>query len=245
MPRPRDGVSPGVEALESKELLSTAVPGLTMRTINRVVAQVETTLGKLARTQDTSQASARLDRLASKIPLGTTQLAPSWQDDLALYRPGIAQTVTSAETQILGGLYRDVIRGAQDGAFRVIGPGSTIFYVLSPGQGITGSPAPTSSEDSVQIQNQTNQALTVTIELETGGYQQPTLTMTIPSGNNPYPSMLFDFMSSTGASMEITAINGTTESIQLDQPNPPPNYGYYGETFSISMMGQTYNISPP
>ena len=160
-----------------------------------------------------------------------------------LYRPGVAQTVASVETRILVDRYRDVLRGAEDGALRVTGPGSTIFYVLGSGRGIAGSPAPTMSEDIVVIQNQTSQALTVIILLETTGVQSDPITMTIPSGN-PYRSMAFDFMGSTGAFMMIAEISGTSESFSLDQPNPPPDYGYSGELFTISMIGTSYYISP-
>ena len=61
-------------------------------------------MSTLAKTGNTVRASAQLEKLSSRIPSGPEWLAPSWQGDLALYRPHSGGLILATERLILGDL---------------------------------------------------------------------------------------------------------------------------------------------
>ncbi len=134
-------ISPRLEALESKELLSAGLPVLTMRTLEHIEGRINAIMGTLARTNDTARAGEALTALSRRIPFGARQLAPAWRFDLRLYQPGVEGTGNVMNKQVLGDLDRYLIAGVGGKVFRVLGPGSSIYYVLSPAP--TPTPAPT------------------------------------------------------------------------------------------------------
>jgi hypothetical protein len=104
MRRMEMSVSPSVEIIEPRVLLSTGAPLLSNHALSGVVRDVGVIMSTLARTDDTVQASALLTRLSSRIPSGPQGLAPSWQSDIGL----------TTQRQILGDLYR-YVQGGIDG----------------------------------------------------------------------------------------------------------------------------------
>ena len=136
MRRTKMSVSPSVDVIESRVLLSTAAPLLSYHALTGVVRDVRAIMGTLARTQDTVKASAHLTRLSSRIPSGPEGLAPSWQSDIGLYRPHSARSIIATERRILGDLYRYVQGGVDRGNRPVTGSGSTT--PTTPRQGTGG-----------------------------------------------------------------------------------------------------------
>jgi hypothetical protein len=114
MRRMEMSVSPSVEIIEPRVLLSTGAPLLSNHALSGVVRDVGVIMSTLARTDDTVQASALLTRLSSRIPSGPQGLAPSWQSDIGLYRPHSARSIITTQRQILSDLYR-YVQGGIDG----------------------------------------------------------------------------------------------------------------------------------
>jgi hypothetical protein len=251
MRRTKKRLSPGLDVIESRTLLSTGVPLLSAHALNGVVHEVRSIMGRLLRTGDTGRASADLTALASRVPSGTEELAPAWRSDVALYRPHSSSSAIGAERRILGALYRYDRAGTDQGGSPVTGPGSTNApptsggTVIAGGTGGTIAPAPTLSPDSVRIQNTTGQALVVTVYLRVPQVQQPWITETIPAAGNLIVD--FDFGSSTGAfmTMNVSLANGGQSpppfsNVSLDQPIG----GYDGTLFTISLFGPYFNVTP-
>src|SRR5262249_16039816 len=151
-------VSPSVDLVEPRVLLSAATPLLTRHALNAVVRDVKAIMSTLARTEDTVRASARLTELSSRIPSGPRGLAPTWREDLGLYRPHSARSVSRAENRILHDLYRYDRVGGGGGHRPVPGSGSPP-PTTCPNPGGTNSPVPAPSLDSVSIHNTTGLAL--------------------------------------------------------------------------------------
>ncbi len=230
-------VSLGVEAMESKELLSGGVPTLTMNALNGVVGDVQRIMGNLVRTQNDAHASAALARLSARIPFGATQLNPTWQRDLSTFAAGKAPPGTLLKTQILRDLYNDVFQGVRNGEFRVVGPGSTIFYVLGPPPGV-----PAYDANSVNLVNDTGMPLSITAIYDNTGSHIPMYPQ-IATGATNY----LDFGNSTPyQSIYIASINNAT-TYNYYLPTPGLGSPYNGEYFYITWNGSYYFISqnPP
>src|SRR5215470_8333234 len=159
MRRTKTRVSPSVDVLEMRALLSRATPLLSQHALSGVVRDVKAIMNTLARTADTVQASADLTRLSARIPSGPEGLAPSWQSDLAFYHPHSARLILTTQRRILGDLYRYVQGGIHGGNPPVTGPGSTTSTPTAQGTGGTVTPVPAPNLDSVRIQNTTGLAL--------------------------------------------------------------------------------------
>jgi hypothetical protein len=238
MRRTKTSILPSVDLMEPRLLLSTAAPFLSKHELTGVVREVKAIVHTLAKTGDTVQASTSLTELSSQLPSGPEELAPSWQSDINLYRPGSAKSIIVTERRILGDLYLYVQDGVDGGDSPVTGSGTTTSNnpgqgavgsanpgqgtggSAAPGQGTGGSvapgqgtgntstPTPAPSLDSVSIQNTTGLALLVTVQLDVQQLQQPSITETIPAQGSS--SVLFDFGTATGAfmTMDISLANG-------------------------------------
>jgi hypothetical protein len=248
MRRTKPGISPNLDVLESREVLSTAAPFLSQHALIGVVRDVRSIMGNLARTHDTAQASLRLDRLSARIPHGPEALAPSWQSDLGLYQPGISGSIPATQRRILGDLRRYLQAGSAGVNPPVTGSGSTVASPPpAPGAGgmITPKPTPAPSLDSVRIENTTGLALQVTIFLETANTPQPFLTEIIPAQGNAVA--LFDFGSETGAfmTMNISRADGIFSPSPFDGVSlSQPMTGYNGALFDISLFSFYFNVTP-
>jgi hypothetical protein len=245
MRRTKTGVSPIVDVLEPRVVLSGAAPLLSQQALHGVVRDVKAIMSTLARTEDTDQARVALTQLSARIPSGLEGLAPAWRSDIGLYRPHSAPSILTTQRRILGDLDRYVQGGVVAGNRPVAGPGSTTRPAPSPGAGGTATPVPAPSLDSVRIQNTTGLALVVTVHLKVPQIQQPWITLTIPAqGSAIVP---FDFRTATGAFMTMDvrrADGGQTPApwsgINLAQPTT----GYNGTVFTISVFGPYFNVTP-
>ena len=106
MRRTKSSVSPNVDVVESRVLLSAAGPVFSAHAFRGVVQNVKAIMTTLARTENTVQASAHLTRLSARIPSGPEGLAASWQSDLDRYRPHSAGSIITTEKLILNDLNR-------------------------------------------------------------------------------------------------------------------------------------------
>jgi hypothetical protein len=249
MRRAKTSFSPGIDTMEPRLLLSTAAPLVSRRELTGVVREIKAIVSSLARTDDTIQASTRLNGLSSQIPSGAETVAVAWQNDLARYRPHSAKSAISTEQRIISALDRLIAEGTQS----VSGAGSTTS--TNPNQGLpgTGTPVnpptpppnpPAPSLDSVRIQNTTGLALVVTVSLNDAQNPEPLITETIPAQGDP--TALFNFGTSTGAfmTMNISRADGLPSpapfnNIDLSQPLS----GYDGTLFSISLLGPYFNVN--
>jgi hypothetical protein len=239
------GVSPSVDVMEPRVLLSTAAPLLSKHALNGVVRDVRTIMSTLARTEDTVQASIQLSKLSSRIPSGPEGLAPSWQSDIGLYRPHSPGSIITTQRRILGDLYRYVQGGVNGGNQPVSGSGSSTSTTPGQGAGGTAIPAPAPSLDSVKIQNTTGLALVVTVHLKVPQVQQPWITETIPVQGSS--SVSFDFGTATNAFMTIDvsrADGGQTPPPLTNLSLSQPMSGYNGTLFTISLFGPYFNVTP-
>jgi hypothetical protein len=248
MRRTNMGISPSVDAIESRILLSSA-PLLARHALTGVVRDVKAIISTLARTENIDQASARLTTLTSRIPSGPQALAPSWQSDLGLYHPGSAKSLMAAERRILGDLYRYVQGG--NAAGNPPATGSSTATSTAPGHAggggtTTNPPVSAPSLDSVKIENTTGLALLVTIHLDVPQTPQPSITETIPAqGSSIVP---FDFGTATDAfiTMDVRrADGGLSPAPWTDISLSQPIGGYNGTLFSISLVGPYFNVSVP
>jgi hypothetical protein len=245
MRRTKNSVSPNVDVVEPRALLSAATPLLTQHALHGVVRDVKAIMSTLARTEDTVGASAQLTGLSSRIPSGTEELAPTWRRDLKLYRPHSTASVSTAEKRILRDLYRYDRGGGGGGNAPVTGSGSTTPPTTSANAGGTSSPVSAPSLDSVSIQNTTGLALRVTVHLEVPQVQKPWITEIIPAqGTTIVP---FNFGTATDAfmTMDVSRADGGQSpppltNLSLDQPMD----GYNGALFTISLFGSYFNITP-
>jgi hypothetical protein len=106
-------------------------------------------------------------------------------------------------------------------------------------------PVPTSSLDSVRIQNATGLAIVVTVQLDVSTTFQPQIRETIPAQGSS--SALFDFGTATNAfmTMDVSSANGGPQSptpfndVMLSQPLG----GYNGTLFTISLFGPYFNVT--
>jgi hypothetical protein len=104
---------------------------------------------------------------------------------------------------------------------------------------------PTSSLDSVRIQNTTGMAIVVTVHLDVSVTFQPQIRETIPAQASS--SALFDFGTATNAfmTMDVSSANGGSQSptpfndVMLSQPVG----GYDGTVFTISLFGPYFNVT--
>jgi hypothetical protein len=250
MGRPTKRLMPDVDVMEPRTMLTTGAPLLSVHALHGVVHDVRSIFGTLIRTGDTGRAGAALTGLSSRIPLGSEQLAPTWLNDLELYRPHAPGSGVRTEARILGDLYR-YVRGGAGGGLPAPVPGATNPPVSNPGPGGGGNtggagvPAPTQSLDSVRIQNTTGLNLRVTVYLRVPQVQQPWITELIPAGGDPIVS--FDFGTATGSfmTMNVSMANGSLtppplSNLSLDQPIG----GYDGTLFTISLFGSYFNVTP-
>ncbi len=246
MRRTKKSITPSVDVMEARLLLSTAAPLVSQHMLSGVVRDVRAIMGTLARTKDTVQASAQITRLSSRIPSGSQALTPLWQSDINLYRPHSPRSIVTTEKQILDDLYVFLESQTESANGPVAGSGSTTS--TTPGQG-TGSmtpPVPESSLDSVRIENTTGLALSVTVHLDVPQVQQPWITETIPAQGNTVVS--FDFGTATDAfmTMDVSLADGgqsppPLSNLALSQPLS----GYNDALFSISLLGPYFNVTPP
>ncbi len=260
MRRTKMGISPSVDLMEPRMLLSTAAPLLSRHELSGVVRDVGAIMSTLAKTKDTVQASTDLTRLSSRIPSGPEGLAASWQSDIGLYRPHSARSIITTERRILGDLYRYVQGGVDSGNAPVIGSGSTISTPPGqgtggtstpaptlPGQGAggTSTPAPALSLDSVRIQNTTGLALSVTVYLDESHTPQPWITETIPAQGSTIATFNFGTATDAFMTMDVSQADGSQTpppftNISLSQPIT----GYNGTLFTISLFGSYFNVTP-
>lgn len=262
MPRSKTRVSPSLEVVESRTLLSAAGPVMTPHALNVVVRDIRGIMNTLARTDDTARASRHLTRLSSRVPSGREGLAPAWRADVGLYSPGTVGSIFTTQGRIVNDLYQYIaIVGGGSGPVTRSGsspspnPGTGAGMGSSTGTGTstgtdTGAggsttPEPAASLDSVNIQNTTGLALRVTVHLNVPQVQKPSITWIIPSQGRT--TQLFDFRSSTGAfmSMDVSRADGGQTPPPFNNVNlSEPIGGYKGTTFSISVFGSWFNISP-
>jgi hypothetical protein len=248
-------LAPSVDIMESRLLLSTAAPLVSEHALNGLVRDVKVIMGTLARTKNTVQASARLTNLSSRIPSGPEELAPSWQGDLAVYRPHVARSIVAAERLILDDLDLYVEDGIDADNLPVTGSGSTTSTTsgqvtgtsTTSGHGTSGTvtPAPSSRLDSVTVENTTGLALLVTVRLDVPQVQQPYITETIPAQGGSIAT--FDFGTATDAfmTMDVSLADGAQSPPPLsDLSLPQPMSGYNGTLFSISLIGPYFNVTP-
>lgn len=249
MRRTKHRVAPGVDVVESRVLLSAGAPVMTRHALDGVVRDVRAIVNTLARTDDIAQASRHLTRLSAKVPSGPVELAPAWRADLTLYRPEEVGSIGETESLILGDLYQYV--GGLDGGgvapAPVTGSGPSAPPSPAPVAGSGGSGAPVSapSLDSVTIQNTTGLALEVTVYLQVPQVQKPWITQTIPAQGTT--TVLFNFGSATDAfmTMNVSQANGSqTPTPFNDLSLSQPLGGYDGATFTISVLGSSFNVSP-
>jgi hypothetical protein len=254
MRRTKMSISPSLDVIEPRVLLSTAAPFLSYHALSGVVRDVRAIMGTLAKTENTVQASAHLTRLSSRIPSGPEGLAPAWQSDIGLYRPHSARSVITTERRILGDLYRyvqgEVASGSTIPTTPSQGTGGTATPVPTPtlpgyGTGGTSTPVPTLSLDSVRIQNTTGLALLVTVHLDTSHTPQPWITETISAQEGSIA--LFNFGTATNAfmTMDVSQPDGSQTpppftNISLSQPMS----GYNGTLFTISLFSSYFNVTP-
>ncbi|MHB1557611.1 MAG: hypothetical protein ACYC61_09040 [Isosphaeraceae bacterium] len=247
-------LSPCMEALEAKELLSAGLPVLTMHTVEHVEGRINAIMGMLARTNDRARAGEALTTLSRTIPFGARQLAPAWRFDLRLYQPVIAGSGNAMNKQVFGDLDRYLIAGVSQRAFRVLGPGSSIYYVLSPaptptpppktptpppatGGGNPGGSAPTATYSTVNLVNQFGSTLWIDLyysNIGPAGWQ----AVSVP----PYSAF---------------TVQGSNESLWIaiwknSSTNRPPDFtastnytGFQmnGGTITITSLGGFPNIS--
>jgi hypothetical protein len=230
VPRIKRSASLRVETMESRELLSGALPVLTMETYNAVVSDVENVMGTLAKTHHFSAAHLSLTNLSSRIPFGRQELSPTWAGDLGIYSPQAPRSGLTMHSQILSDLNRYIEGGVNAGTFRVVGTGSAAF----------GGPqfkAPAVSAASVRIVN--NTGLNITVVASLNGTSQR-ITHQISNSN----TALFDFQSGSSnfISINISQTNGRT-------PPPPffvgldrPVGGYFGKSYPVSVFGGYYSV---
>jgi hypothetical protein len=243
MHRPLKCLRPVVDVMEPRTLLSTGAPLLSVRALHGVVHEVRSIMGTLKRSGDTGRAGAALTSLSSRIPMGPERLAPTWLNDLGLYRPHSPASGIRTQARIIGDLYR-YVRGGTGGAPPVAGPVASNPPVLNPGTG-GGVPIPTQSLDSVKIQNTTGLNLFVTVYLRVPQVQQPWITEMIPAAGDPVAS--FDFGTATGSfmTMNVSMANGSLtppplSNLSLDQPMG----GYGGTLYTISLLGPYFDVTP-
>jgi hypothetical protein len=255
MRRTKTALSPSVDVMESRVLLSMAGAPISEHAFLGVVRDVKAIMSTLARTENTVQASAHLTSLSARIPSGPEALGPSWQSDIDNYRPHSAGSIISTERLILGDLYRYLQDGVDGGNQPASGSGSATSTTpgmgkgtsSTPGQvpGGTATPVPAPSLDSVTIQNTTGLALLVTVHLDVAQPQQPYITETIPAQGSSV--VTFDFGTATNAfmTMDVSMADGAQtpppfNDISLSQPLS----GYNGTLFTISLFGPYFNVTP-
>jgi hypothetical protein len=264
-----------VDIMESRLLLSTVAPLVSEHALNGLVRDVKVIMSTLARTENTVQASARLTNLSSRIPSGPEELAPSWQGDIAFYRPHSARSIVATERLILDDLDLYVEDGSDGDNLPVTGPGYTTSTTSGQGTGTsttsgqgtgtsttsgqgtgtsttsgqgtgsTATPAPSSSLDSVTVENTTGLALLVTVRLDVPQVQQPYITETISAQSGSIAT--FDFGTATDAfmTMDVSLADGAQSPPPLtDLSLPQPMSGYNGTLFSISLIGPYFNVTP-
>ncbi len=239
---------PRAEALESKELLSAGLPVLTMHTLHRVDGRISSIMGKLARTNDTAQAREELTALSRVIPYGARHLAPIWRSDLGVYQPGVAGSGKAMNKQVLGDLDRFLIAGVNGKAFRVLGPGSSIYYVLTPtpvpsptpkpapapaptptpGSGGAGVSAPTAQYSTVNLVNRYGSTLWIDLYYSSAG---PAGWLAVPVP--PYSS--FSVPGSNNSLWIAIWKNSTT--------NRPPDFAASTSYTGLQMNGGTITIT--
>jgi hypothetical protein len=256
---------PSVDIMEPRLMLSTAAPLLSRHALAVVTHEIKAIVTTLARTQNTVQAGTNLKTLTAQLPSATGTLNSAWQSDLGFYHPHSVRSVVTTQNRILTDLYR------YDYAYNSEGespqPGSGASGPSNPGQGAGGSgsgssapgtgpgqgmtnppnpPPPAPSLDSVNIQNTTGLAIQVTVFLETGQAQEPTITRIIPASGNTTAN--FDFGSSTGdfMMMNVSRYNGGDSPPPFDNANlSQPLNGYNGITFTISLFGAYFTVNVP
>lgn len=240
-------LAPGVDPVEQRVLLSSVPvpPGL-----HGVVREVHQIVGELARTGQVRRADIQLTRLAAQIPGGPEILAPLWRADLGLYRPHMRGSVAAVRVVILDELYGFACVGTAPGGVLPPPlpyppqPGPPLPYPPLPGPSLPGPTAPLVSQDSATVVNDTGYALSITVRLNAPN--GPYITQTLPA--NYGSSALFDFHSATGGFLTISIIraDGIPTPTPLTASLNMPMNGYYGTSYTVSLMGADYfNLTPP
>ncbi len=234
-------LAPGVDPVEPRVLLSSVPMVPVPPGLHGVVREVHQIVGELARTGQVLRAEIQLTRLSAQIPGGPEILAPHWRADLGMYRPYMRGSVGAVRTRILGDLYGFVRVGLPPGG---VLPPLPYPSPTGPTGPLPGPTAPLVSRDSATVVNDTGYTLSITVRLNAPN--GPYITRTLPSTYGS--SALFDFGSSTGGFLTISII-------RADNIQPPnqfttgldmPMNGYYGTTFTVSLMGtQYFNVTPP
>jgi hypothetical protein len=231
MPRPKVRVALRVETMESRELLSGAVPVLTMNTYNAVVADVENVMGTLAKTHNFAAAGSSLAIVSTNIPFGRQQLFPAWQADLGIYSSQVVGSGLAMQAAILNDLNAYILAGVAGGAFQVTGSGSSVFNPRPP---VAAAP----SRASVTIINQTPYQITVTATL--AGNPVPITRMIVKGA-----SSLIDFNSNSN---NVISINiQRTDGLSPPPPLtgyllPRPVNGYDGKAFPITVFAMRFSV---
>jgi hypothetical protein len=229
--------------MEPRILLTAATSLLSPHALRGVVQDVKANMSTLARSGDTNQASHQLTELSSKIPSGPEGLAPLWQKDLGLYDPRAMGSIAAARRRILGDLNHFVRHGGDNPP--VTDSGSTTSPPAAKGPSGGGGHVATPSLDSVSIRNTTGLALLVTVHLDVPQVQKPWITETIPAEGNT--TLAFDFGTATDAfiTVDIRRADGLQSPPPFtDFSLPRPMDGYNGASFTISVFGSFFDVTP-
>jgi hypothetical protein len=240
----RRRLSPRMENLEGRELLSTGAPVLTMNRLDAIVGHVEKIAGRMTRTHDTTQASALLTRLASRTPLGSGPLAATWQNEI---HSASNLSRIALRDELARALYNDVLHDVAAGTLRVVGPGSLVFRVLSPtpapgeGSGGFGGSAPGYINVTLYVYNYTSYQVSASIKVPGGTPDPQTIA---PNGGMATYYLTFN----PSASLYITVSD--TAGIQPPYTYPYTilsslNNSYNGVSYNISQVGSYFSVSTP
>jgi hypothetical protein len=258
MRRTKKGVSPSLDVMEPRVLLSHAAPLLSRHAMSGVVREVRAIASTQAETRHTVEASAHFARVASRFPSGPEGGTPSLRRVSGHHRAHSARSILAKERRLLGKLYR-AFHGVEGGHRPVTGSGTTTYPTPGygtggttttnpPGHGMGGTtaPVPVPSLDSVRIQNTTGLALRVTVHLDVPQIQKPWITEVIPAQGSSI--VLFNFGTATNAfmTMDVSRADGGQTpppftNVSLSQPMS----GYNGALFTISLIGPYFNVTPP
>ncbi len=141
MRRTKPRLTPSMDSMETRLLLSAAVRLASAQGLSQFVHEVKAIVNTLARTENTVQANAQLTGLASQISPSSLSLATSWQNDVAFYRPGSQKSAITTQKRIIAELHRYLDDNAPPGS----GTSSTPPSTPSPGTGGTTIPGSTTT----------------------------------------------------------------------------------------------------
>jgi hypothetical protein len=170
--------SPGLDALESRELLSTFAPlTIDSTTYRRVAAGIVHAVAVLARTGNVERVEGLLQSLSMRLPDGPQRLLPFWRSDLSGFDRNQAGAAIATRMRLLRDLDSHVLTGVKQGEFRFVGPGSARFAFA--GQGL-----PQQSGFFV-VANQANIEIAITLTPK-GGSSSETIRVRLDQGAKAY-----------------------------------------------------------